>query len=668
MVNSNLLSQLPFFKDIPLVVIHRLAEVGKKITIEPNTSIVHQHDEARFVFFLLSGAVQLHLQTGELDDVLVGVMKTPGALIGWSAFRFPYRYTTTVTTEEESLLVQLPRQAFDEIFRTYPLVGYEILKRINTTVANRLEQVRDHLLTASQASTHTPIAHPQEKSTDLLTLSDEIIQDPITLLQHSSFFHPFKLAYLQDLAQAVTIEGFAKGATVFQEKDTADNLYLLVKGEVMLSVQSMFEASEDRRTKEGEVRIYAINKAGHLIGWSALVPPYHYRATATATQETQILAIPKEALEKEALEHPSFGIFLMQRILWVIGNRLRATRVRLIAQRYDKITVAIRSLLDQSAEQLSVTSPLHKIPHYLANRLTLHDAFITLKTLEAHGDETEQHLAKVCLELLTEVKQELRIYQQLQKIYETVANAPKTMIPPQIRSNCCSAFIKLFEGTNYIIRGEENLPDQPGHIFIMNHLFNHPENTLPNDFQLTLDSHFVSSMIIYKKYGTAPVRVIRKSRPDEYGHQRYYDQLGYIYVYSGHVDESVYEPQHTAAERRKYFLDQARDLLLNGENIVICPEGKNVATEDSPQPFKAGAFRLAAYVHPEPMIVPIAVANFDKKLTRTTTAAIVYPPFYLSDYVPKPVEDQVLFDFINSYQKRYQEYVKEAISLTKNIT
>lgn len=661
---SNLLSQLSFFKDLPPVVIDHLAEVGRVATIQPGTAIVHQHDEAQYVFFLLTGAVQFHLQISELDNALVGVMETAGAFIGWSAFRFPYRYTTSVITEVECDLLRIPHSVFEEVFRTHPRAGYEMLQRVNTTVANRLEQARDQLLIASRAGAHTTIAHPQEEPPDISGLPDEDFQEPLALLKHSSFFHPFEQTYLEDLAQAVTIEKFAAGTTVFQERDTADNMYLLVRGKVVLSMSTFSKSTEATNGNEGDLPIHAITKAGHLIGWSALVSPYQYRATATATQDSHILVIAKEVLEREASEHAQFGIFLMQRILWVIGNRLRGTRVRLIAQRYDKITVAIRSLLDQSAAQLPVTSPLHKIPHYLANRLTLNDAFITLKTLEAHGSEVEQNLAKICLELLTEVREELKIYQQLQKIYESVANAPASMKPPQIRNNCCKEFIKLFDSTRYIIRGQENLPDKPGHIFIMNHLFNHPENTLPNDFQLTLDSHFVSSMIIYPKYGTAPVRVIRKSRPDEYGHQRYYDQLGYIYVFSGHVDGSVYETQQTAAERRKYFFDEARDRLLQGENIVISPEGKNVATKDSPQPFKAGAFRLATYVRPEPMIVPIAVANFDEKLTRTTVSAIVHSPFYLSDHVPEPVEDQVLYNFINGYQKQYQEYVKEAVALT----
>jgi hypothetical protein len=54
----------------------------------------------------------------------------------------------------------------------------------------------------------------------------------------------------------------------------------------------------------------------------------------------------------------------------------------------------------------------------------------------------------------------------------------------------------------------------------MNHLANHPDNTLPNDFQLTLDTHFLSCMLLRKKYGEPPIRVVRKSKPDEHGHQR----------------------------------------------------------------------------------------------------------------------------------------------------
>lgn len=119
------------------------------------------------------------------------------------------------------------------------------------------------------------------------------------------------------------------------------------------------------------------------------------------------------------------------------------------------------------------------------------------------------------------MRKELSLYHQLQVIYDHVADAPASENPSRIRTKCCVDFIKLFEQTRYVIQGEEHLPDNPGHIFIMNHLDNHPDNTLPNAFRLTMDTHFVASMILYKKYGEAPIRVIRNARPDEYGHQKY---------------------------------------------------------------------------------------------------------------------------------------------------
>jgi len=116
----------------------------------------------------------------------------------------------------------------------------------------------------------------------------------------------------------------------------------------------------------------------------------------------------------------------------------------------------------------------------------------------------------------------------------------------------------------------------------MNHLSNHLDNLLPNDFILTLDTHFVSSMILLKKYDEALVRVVRKSDPGEYGHQKFYDRLGYIYVYSGHVDPIDDDTSSTPEERRRLFLDTAREHLRNGRNIVICPEGTSTETENSP--------------------------------------------------------------------------------------
>jgi CRP-like cAMP-binding protein/1-acyl-sn-glycerol-3-phosphate acyltransferase len=480
------------------------------------------------------------------------------------------------------------------------------------------------------------------------------------LIRESPFFETFASEDIEALAAHAGMQNVAAGDVILQENDPAEAIYMMVAGQVRLSFEVAKAYSGSRTSEEDRVLIRTLTEPGRIIGWSAMVEPYHYRATATAIEDTHLLVFKRSWLERRAEELPEFGVQLMTRILWVLGNRLREARIRLVASRYEEEALAIRALLEESASELSVTSPLHKLPIYLERRLTLSDAFQTLELLRNHGDPLEASLARMCLEILKNVRKELDVYRRLQQIYEAVSAAPEEATPEEVRRRCCMEFCRLFEHVDYIIEGEENLPDKAGHIFVMNHLVNHPENTLPNDFQLTLDTHFVSCMVLSPKYGEPPIRVIRKSNPHEYGHQKYFDRLGYIYVYAKHVDEDERNPQLLADQRRRAFLETAARCLRDGRNLVICPEGASSSTERSPLPFKAGAFRLAAFVEPEPLIVPVAVAHFDRKITRTTLIARVHKPFLLSNHVAKPVQDELLFAFIAEFGEKMRAYVRGA--------
>ena len=479
-------------------------------------------------------------------------------------------------------------------------------------------------------------------------------------LQDSPFFEAIESRHLDYLCTIAKRKTFTQGELLVKQDDPAEWLYLLCGGRIKLF---FLKKSAENQTGENQVLIRNISDPGSVIGWSAMVEPYHYRDSAEASMETEVLGFERETLEAYAKENSDFGIVLMERILWLLGNRLRETRIRLIARRYESEVMVIRALLDQNAEQLSVSSPLHKIPFYLENRLTLSDAFQVLESLKVDGNETERNVAQLCVDLLQNVRRELTLYHQLQLIYDHVADAPASESPSIIRRKCSEDFVKLFESIKYSIKGLEKLPGQSGHIFIMNHLDNHPDNTLPNAFRLTMDTHFVASMILFKKYGQAPIRVIRKSHPDEYGHQKYFDRLGYIYVYSKHVDEDESDPDHLAEQRRRLFLENASAYLREGNNILMCPEGACTSTEHSPKPFKAGAFRLAAHAKPEPLIVPVAVANFDKKLTKTTVNAVVHDPIRLSDLVTDLNDDQLLYNFINNLNHQFRNFVQEAANL-----
>ena len=135
------LAGLPFFQGMPQWALLRLAEAAAEQELPAGGMVLRQGDRARAVRFLLAGSVQVLLRVGE-EDLLVAVLRRPGELLGWSAFRAPYRYTASVRAEEPSRLLRLPTAAFEELFARDPALAYQTLQRVAASVTNRLEQAR----------------------------------------------------------------------------------------------------------------------------------------------------------------------------------------------------------------------------------------------------------------------------------------------------------------------------------------------------------------------------------------------------------------------------------------------------------------------------------------------------------------------------------------------
>ncbi len=133
------LAGLRFFEGVPGWALERLAGSSAKRRLEQGTLVVRQNDEARAVYFLLSGAVQVLVYFEGVGDLLMGVHREPGSLIAWSAFRAPYRHTSSMRCECSTELLRIPRGAFEGIFEEDPYLGYRILKKVAAAMDNRLE-------------------------------------------------------------------------------------------------------------------------------------------------------------------------------------------------------------------------------------------------------------------------------------------------------------------------------------------------------------------------------------------------------------------------------------------------------------------------------------------------------------------------------------------------
>ena len=83
------------------------------------------------------------------------------------------------------------------------------------------------------------------------------------------------------------------------------------------------------KTDEEDISISSI-PAGDPIGWSALIEPHIYTASARATRPSKVIAFPRPILAA-LLEDDHFAAALMRKLADLISRRLRDTQVQLLS-------------------------------------------------------------------------------------------------------------------------------------------------------------------------------------------------------------------------------------------------------------------------------------------------------------------------------------------------
>ena len=243
----------------------------------------------------------------------------------------------------------------------------------------------------------------------------------------------------------------------------------------------------------------------------------------------------------------------------------------------------------------------------------------------------------------------------LKKIYNDVIEAPATETPQQIRIRNAQQVKDLFNSLEIEIKGSEHLPYERDSIFIYNHLHNHQNLHVAKNFQITLDSHFISS-VLYSYYGDPGIRVTRHALPEEIHHKKYYDRLDYIRVYSDNfIPQGV--DKFLIKEANKSFYQRAKTVLNDGRALICSPEGNSFATHDSPGPFKKGVFSLASSLKRQPKIVPLALVNFDRLPQETTYKLQVMPPFKMSDYGINSSKNPKIIEVAETLNISYKSWI-----------
>jgi CRP-like cAMP-binding protein len=117
------------------------------------------------------------------------------------------------------------------------------------------------------------------------------------------------------MALAKRVE-LASGAELFRLGDTAESLYVVVRGRIRLMLPMQVRGGEEEIMVEERT-------PGQTVGWSALTPPYRFTLTARAPLESEVMALSRDALRKHFETHPDVGHVVAMNLAGVVGERLQ---------------------------------------------------------------------------------------------------------------------------------------------------------------------------------------------------------------------------------------------------------------------------------------------------------------------------------------------------------
>jgi CRP-like cAMP-binding protein len=144
-------------------------------------------------------------------------------------------------------------------------------------------------------------------------------QTLLQTLQQHPFVETFPPAHVERLAALATQVHFDADQVIFHEGDDYSVFYLLGEGMVALELET-----------PGHVLRVQTLYAGDELDWSAVLPHAGKHFQARALTPVTALAFEGEQLLASFKADPEFGLAFMLRLMGVVSERLRATRVQLL--------------------------------------------------------------------------------------------------------------------------------------------------------------------------------------------------------------------------------------------------------------------------------------------------------------------------------------------------
>ncbi len=147
MISPEVLRRFPFFAGLTDEELKSVAVISDEERYEANTFIARQREQAKKLYLLLQGSVDVMIDTDQegLEHETVSTL-TVGDVFGWSALVEPYTLTSSLFAATPVTMVAMDGAGLRALFELDCHLGYIVMKKAAQVISNRLKDTRVQML------------------------------------------------------------------------------------------------------------------------------------------------------------------------------------------------------------------------------------------------------------------------------------------------------------------------------------------------------------------------------------------------------------------------------------------------------------------------------------------------------------------------------------------
>lgn len=126
---------------------------------------------------------------------------------------------------------------------------------------------------------------------------------------------------IEEFCNYLDLKDIRAGSILLKEGEPADRMGFLVSGKLTIKKETSFP---------GKHILVAILDKGALVGELSVLNRAPRTATVEATEDSQLLMLSSDNLERLLEKNPTLGVKLLKRMFYVVGLRVRQADDRLI--------------------------------------------------------------------------------------------------------------------------------------------------------------------------------------------------------------------------------------------------------------------------------------------------------------------------------------------------